>query len=534
MHTHGRLMGGTDAELDRLSTAARSAVYRRDWGGVAACSRAILERDGRSAEGRFLAGLAFKAAGDDDGALSEFRRALELDAGRHDAAVELASQLARRRQHGAAAALIERYLDRLHESPVYLHQAGAVLASIGLHGKAWPLFSRACQLQPGVDLFESNLAACSVFVGRIDLARDLYQKLIARFPEHQRYHYHLAKLVTATDDTHVRAMQKVIAHTAQPPDRNVFMYYAIGKELEDLGRWDEAFEHFRMAGDAAAGVADYDVRDDEELVDAIIETCDAGWVAAPAEAARESPEPIFVVGLPRSGTTLVERVLSSHSQVGSVGETQYLPMAVRAASGVDSDRKLTADMIRAAARADAGLIGADYLDRVGFLLGPECHFVDKLPFNSLYLGFIAKAFPTARFVLLSRHPMDACFAMYKQVFTGAYKFSYTQESLARFYIAYRRLVQHWRETLGGRIVDIDYEAFVSRPETEVRKLLAALGLGFEAACLDFDSNAQATATASAVQVRERMHTRSVGRWRRYERQLQPLRARLGNAGLLPE
>ena len=526
-------MGGTEAELDRLSDAARGAVFRRDWPSVAACSRAILERDDSSAEGHYLAGLALKAAQRGEAATAEFRRALELDGDRHDAAIELASQLAGRRQHAEAAALVERYQDRLHDSPVYLHMAGTVLASIGLSEKAWPLFARACELQPGVDLFESHLAACSVFVGRIDLARELYSSLVERFPAHQRYHYQLAKLSTATDDAHVRAMQRVIAESAQPHDRNVFLYYAIGKELEDLARWDEAFEYFRLAGDAVAGVADYDVGDDEGLIETIMYTCNAGWLAPPARPLPASPTPIFVVGLPRSGTTLVERVLSSHSQVHSVGETQYLPMALRAASGIDSDRKPTADMIRAAARVDAGDIGADYLDRLAFRLGADRYFVDKLPFNLLYLGFAAKAFPDARIVLVRRHPMDACFAMYKQVFTGAYKYSYTQEALGRFYLAYRRLVAHWQATFGERIVCVDYELLVDRPSTEVPRLLAALGLAYESTCLEFDANLTATATASAVQVRERMHTRSVGRWRRYEKQLEPLRARFESAGILP-
>ena len=436
------------------------------------------------------------------------------------------------RRHAAAAALVARYREQLSDSPVYLNLAGAVCASIGLPDQAWPLFARACELQPGVDLFESNLAACSVFVGRIELARDLYRSLLDRYPEHQRYHYQLARLGTATDDAHVRAMQRVIAEAAQPHERNVFMYYAIGKELEDLERWDEAFEYFRQAGDAVAGVADYDVRDDEALIDTIINTCNASWLAAPARPLPVSRTPIFVVGLPRSGTTLVDRILSTHSDVASVGETQYLPMAVRDASGIVGDRRMTPDMIRAAASAPIGGIARAYEERLAFRLGHESVFVDKLPFNVLYLGFIAKAFPRARLVLLRRHPMDACFAMYKQVFTGSYKFSYAQNTLARFYVAYRRLVEHWQNVLGERLVIVDYEGLAARPAEEIRQLLGAAGLPFEAACLAFASNRSATATASAVQVREGIHTRSVGRWQRYESQLQPLRQHLENAGVV--
>ena len=158
-------------------------------------------------------------------------------------------------------------------------------------------------------------------------------------------------------------------------------------------------------------------------------------------------------------------------------------------------------------------------------------FVDKLPFNFLYLGFICKAFPTARIIHVKRNPMDACFAMYKQVFVGAYKFSYSLENLGRFYEAYTRLAEHWRETLGDRLIELDYEELVTDQEGQTRRLLDSVGLDFDEACLDFDKNRSATATASSVQVRDKIHTRSVNRWRNYEAQLAPLAERLESAGI---
>lgn len=242
-------------------------------------------------------------------------------------------------------------------------------------------------------------------------------------------------------------------------------------------------------------------------------------------------KPVFIVGLPRTGTTLTERIVASHSQVQSVGETLFLQMTLRQVSGVQSIESVSPAIIEAAATKDIRLIADGYLDAIGYRLGNQPLFIEKLPFNFLYLGFIAKAFPQARLVHQRRNPMDACFAMYKQVFTWAYKFSYDLEALGRYYVAHERLAQHWRRLLGSRLIAVDYESMVADQEGQTRQLLDRLGLGFEQACLDFDRNKTASATASSVQVREKIHTRSVNRWRNFESQLRPLSRVLESAGI---
>jgi len=522
------------AYLQKVSHAARAAAQRKDWASVAACSSEILRHDARSAEGSFLAGLAAKAAGHAADASIRFARALELDAGRYDAAVELAKLYSAERRNGDAAQLIRRVEHRMGGSPLYLHMAATVYAEIGLPQRAYPLFVKADTLQPGTDLVLANRATCAVFLGKLDEARDIYRRLLSRHPDHQRYHYQLAKLDRAKDDRHVREMESVLERTKQPPEQNVFLYYALGKECEDLERWDAAFEWFRRAGDAVASVADYYIERDLALLDSIVDACSADWLQrsegqAPGDVSRATP--IFVVGLPRSGTTLIDRILSSHSQVASVGETQFVQMVLRRESGVVSEEKMTPAMIEAMSERDLACLRDGYLDALDYRLGNRPYFVDKLPFNVLYAGFIAKAFPDARIVLVNRDPMDVCFAMYKQVFTWAYKFSYTLDGLARFYPAYAALADHWRNVLGDRLVEVSYETLVRAPEETTRALLDALGLGFEAACLDAEQNPSATATASSVQVREKIHDRSVGRWRCYARQLEPLRVALAAAGI---
>ena len=504
---------------------------RRTGATVQACAAEILRRDAGSAEGHFLAGLAEKAAQRLVKAAAAFTRALELDPGRYDAAIELADDCARSFRHAEARTLLEKYESSLGNSPRYLNMAGLTWSMLGLHERAWPLYRRANELQPGMPLFEANLAACSVYLGKVDEARALYLSLLERNPTHQRNHYHLSRLARARDSAHVEQMQAVLRATGLPPEKNIFLHYALGKELEDLEQWDEAFHHYQAAGDAATSVSNYDVAADIALIDRIIEVCDASWLAAgPTEVPTTvtGKTPIFIVGLPRTGTTLTERILSSHSQVESIGETEFLQMVLRQVSGVPGIEGMTPAMIEAAAQQDIGRVANGYLNAVHYRLGEHPFFIEKWPENITYLGFIAKAYPHARLLHLRRHPMDACFAMYKQSF---FRYAYTLENVGRYYVAYDRLARHWRALLGERFVEVEYEALVRDQEGQTRRLLQQLQLDFEPACLEFDRNEAASATASSVQVREKMHTRSVQRWKQFERHLEPLRRILENAGI---
>ena len=521
--------------MTQISTTARTAARQQDWATVDACAQELLKRDNANAEGHFLAGLVMKASRRPAKATEAFAKVLNLDADRYDAAIELANQHSFARRNADAAEMLARYEGKLGNSPLYLDMAGTVYSDIGMPDRAWPLFQKAYELQPGVDLFQANLAACSVFLGKIEEAKAIYKRLLERFPTHQRNHYQLARLEKAKDSEHIERMQDVLDSTNLSPDRNIFIYYAIGKELEDLGDWDEAFHYYKMAGDAVASVANYDIDVDLQLIDKIIKTCDADWLANEANDApgKESEKtPVFVVGLPRTGTTLTERILSSHSQVASLGETEFMQMTLRRASGVETVDKMNAEVIEAVAQKNITLISEGYLKAVSYRLGDKPMFIDKLPFNYLYLGFIAKAYPNARIVHLRRNPLDSCFAMYKQVFTWAYKFSYTLESLGQYYVAYDRLCNHWRDVLKGRQIEIEYESLVADQEGEIRALLEKMGLGFEDACLNFDRNITASTTASSVQIREKIHTRSIDRWMNFAKHLQPLKSHLENAGIV--
>lgn len=523
-----------DTEIQQLSAVGRRAWRTGDWATIDHCANEILRRDAEHPEGWFFRGMALKAAKQPVNASKAFEKVLELDSARYDAAIELAGMHSMGRRGGEAAALIARYTDKLENSPKYLDLAGVVYSEIGLPERAWPLFKKANELQPGVKPLMANLAACGVYLGKIDEAKQTYQSLLSQHPNHQHNHYQLARLGSAKDDTHITQMKAVLRETQLPDDQNIFIYYAIGKELEDLGRWAEAFEYYQKAGDSVMSVANYDVDADIGRLNTIIEVFSADWLKTNSHdsAVRAAGKtPIFVVGLPRTGTTLTERIISSHSQVSSLGETEFLQMQIRRESGVASVEKMTAEMIRKAADGDLSHIGQGYLDAVDYRLGDEPMFIDKLPYNFLFLGFIAKAFPDARIVHLRRNPLDSCFSMYKQVFTWAYKFSYSLENLGRYFVAHERLRNHWLEVLGDRIIEVEYEQLVADADNQIPRLLDRLGLEFEEACLNFDQNKAASTTASSVQVREKIHGRSVERWRHFEEQLRPLRDYLEQQGI---
>lgn len=520
-------------DLNKKSELARIAVRNQDWNTVAAFANSILMEDASSDEGYFLIGLVEKASRRPNKAIQAFKRSIALNEKRYDSAIELASQYSVARENSEAYKILGEYEEALSNSPMYLDLAGTIYTEIGMPGKAWPLYNKANKLQPDIDLFQANLAACGVYLGKIDEARIIYNKLLKKFPMHQRNHYHLARLDKAKNLSHLNRMKKTLNESNLTDDKNIFMYFAIAKELEDLEKWSESFEYYKKGGDAVCSVAKYDISKDIELIDTIIEVCNHDWLLEKqsVQTPVSDKTPIFIVGLPRTGTTLTERIISSHSQVQSIGETQFLQMNLRKVSGIESVENMNSEMIEALAKMDMSVVAKGYIDSIAYRLGSEPFFIDKLPFNFLFVGFIAKAWPNAKIIHLGRNPMDACFAMFKQIFTWAYKFSYSLEDLGKYYVAYSRLRKHWEELLGDRLIDVKYEPLVSDTENKIRLLLERLELNFEDSCLNFNENTSPSTTASSVQVREKTHNRSIDKWKNYSEELEGLRKHLVDAGI---
>ena len=244
----------------------------------------------------------------------------------------------------------------------------------------------------------------------------------------------------------------------------------------------------------------------------------------------DGPQPIFIVGLPRSGTTLLERVLGGHPEVADAGELRDFTAQLRWMTELPGTNHPDAALVRAARGIDFAALGERYLSHTRWHARGNAFYTDKLPANFLNAGFIAQALPGARILHMARAPMDACFSNLKELFGAAYPHSYDQGEMAEHYVRYRALMAHWHAAFPGRILDVSYEALAADPERVAREVLAFCGLPWDEAVLAPEQRAGAVATASTAQVREPIHSRFVGQWRRYEGRLGPLKDRLSAGG----
>ena len=398
-----------------------------------------------------------------------------------------------------------------------LQDIGNLYSHLNLHQDAERCYGQAAGRTPGDSRALYNWATCLTALGRLEAAEQTLDRVISLAPEDHDAYYNRSTLRRQTlERNHVPELQSTLLTQSSPAAR-VALGYALAKELEDLGRWPESFAALRTAADTRRRVLSYRVEHDVATMAQIVGAFDADFCRPATCAGFESRRPIFIVGLPRSGTTLVDRILSSHSQVDSRGESSDLALVLMRLAGPAADRST---LVQRATRVDPHELGRSFCARLPRTAAARV--IDKTPLNFLYLGLVAAALPQATLIHVRRSPLDVCYAMYKTLFRMAYPFSYDLSDLASYYSAYAALMQHWRDTLGPRLIEVDYEVLVADQEPTTRRLLEACDLSWEDACLEFHRNESPSLTASAAQVRQPLYNSSVGSWRRYERELQYL------------
>jgi tetratricopeptide (TPR) repeat protein len=392
-------------------------------------------------------------------------------------------------------------------------------------------YDRAVTLSPEEPHFIYNRASVRRFLGDLEGAEADYDRVIALRPmDYEAYMNRSELRAQTTARNHVEEMETLAAGNIADWRGEVQIRFALAKEYEDLGDYAKSFEQLRRGAKMRREHMKYDVAIDVATVDWII----SAFPAVPSERVRKTSEdaPIFIVGLPRSGTTLVERILSSHSMVSSAGELDCFASAIVDAVGQKSGQAQVPrrELVTLSATLDFAALGREYLRKARSELDGSGQFIDKMPLNYLYCGLIRHALPRARIIHVTRHPMAVCYAMYKTLFKNGYPFSYDLGEIGRYYIAYRRLMQHWEATMPGVMHEVRYEDLVADQLGETRKLLEHCGLEWEEACVAFYQNPAPSTTASASQVRRPIYNSSVSQWRRYEQQLSDLRDAVTSAG----
>ncbi len=377
--------------------------------------------------------------------------------------------------------------------------------------------------------FLINLTNDHLYHGEQQAAERILRNCIDIQADNPQVHWMLSRAHTATSMRHVNEMRTLLSSAVHP--RSIaYLEYAIGKECEDQQEWQSAGDAFERGAAARRETVAYDEAADIELFATAEQLFTKKWLDQ-QQAGPDDSAPIFIVGEPRTGTTLLDRILGAHSAVASAGELRHLGFALRQVTGAYEPRQFTAGLLHSAASADLAAIGHAYLASISGLRNSP-RITDKLPFNYLYLPMIVAALPGAKILHMTRGPMDTCFAIYKQHFADAYLYSYDQQELARHYVRYAALMNTWRERLPGRFLDVSYEDLVNNTETVARQVCEYLDLPWEENCLHYYEDKGTVTTASAAQVREAPHNRSIGRWQHYTEQLRPIQKILEGAGLL--
>ena len=398
---------------------------------------------------------------------------------------------------------------------------------LGAHELSRAFYSRVTEMAPGDATAWYNLATSDRNLGDLVAAEAACERTLALDDGFVQAALLRSQLRTqSADRNHLDDLRERLGRLQSSPAARMFLGYALGKELDDIGDHDQAFRFFALGAKARREALAYDVREDLGKLARIRQAFGAERLAG-APAAGAAGGFGFILGLPRSGTTMIERVMTGHPDAVSNGETDNLLAALM--EGADRG---AGDVFDQVAAADPAVVAQAYARRArrdGFGL-----VLEKLPMNYLYAGAIRLAMPGARIVLVSRSAGDNAFAMFSTLFGAGYPFSYDLRELGAYLVGYHHLLRHWKSTLGTALMEVRYEDFVEAPAALGPGVAGHLGVDWRPDMVRIENNRSASATASAVQVRRPIYRSAVGRWRPYAAHLAPLLEVLGAAGIVPD
>ena len=507
LNDHGTLLAG----LARFEAAAASF-------------RAALDLAPRDARVHANLGYVLHCLGDHRAAIGHSRRAIELDPRLPEGHLHLGNALlAINEMHAAEVA----YRGGLEVAPQHaaLHTAHAMAErALGRVDEAAASVRRSLAIRPDAADTVALLGSLAIDRGRFDEAETLLKKALDMSPGLPEALTGLTAVrkMTVADAAWRDAAERTLSATL-PVAHAIGLHHARGKYCDDVGDFDAAFEHHRRGHELARrSRPPYDRAATTARVTRTLSAFDRASLEALRPAGLASERPVFIFGMPRSGTTLAEQILASHPQVHGAGEVLFWQFAADAELASRPEER--SQTIAAS--------GRQYLASFAPLPAAATRVIDKLPSNFKNLGLIHAALPQARFIHLERDPLDTCLSIYFQGFTAAHAYATDLSDLAHYYREYRRLMAHWRATLPPHLLlEVRYESLVDDPEHWTRRMLAHIGLPWDPRCLDFHRTERPVLTASSWQVRQPIGKGSIGRWRHYQRQLEPLRAALGDDAL---
>ena len=451
-------------------------------------------------------------------ALALFRTAIERDPGRAESHFNLGTVLFEMRRVDEAAENFRQALALQPDYPPAHLSLGLALRQQRRPADAESACRAALTIDPNYAEALSFLGELRADQGHFSEAEGLFRRAIAINPDFSSAYASIAthRKMTSADTAWLKGAEALLAKR-RPLGHEIGLRYALGKYFDDVGQYDEAFDHYRQANELTKRFGTkYDGAKLEQRVDRIIRTFDAAFLLQYRAQESASELPVFIVGMPRSGTSLAEQILASHPAVFGAGEVIFWDAAYDAYRHTEIEGKNAATLIPG--------MTADYLNRLTAMSGGALRVVDKMPANFLHAGLIHTALPKARIIHMQRHPIDTCLSIYFQNFFNIGPYANNFGSLAHFYRQYLRMTDHWRDVLPATaLLEIPYEALIDDQEGWTRRMVDFVGLPWDPKCLDFHQTDRVVITASKWQVRQKISKSSAGRWRNYEKYLGPLR-----------
>ncbi len=478
---------------------------------------------------RLLADIGIKLGRLND-AEALLRRCLELAPDFHMARLNYAHLLSKKLRYKAALVEVNRLTESVPGNPSHWMLKASILGRTGNHEDAIAIYTRVLSDYPNQGGGWLSLGHALKTVGRQEEAVDAYRKAIALKPGKGEAYWSLANLKTFRfDDETIETMRREVLSEGGKADDYYHLYFSLGKALEDLDRFEEAFEAYRRGNLIRRKTVRWNADAHHDNMCDLIEFFKPDLFNARAGQGCQTSAPIFIVGLPRAGSTLLEQILASHSQVeGTTELPDIISIARRLSAKKNRDEpSLYPRVLEGMTPEQLRELGEEYLNRTHVHRTDTPYFIDKMPNNFSHVGMIHLILPNAKIIDARRHPLACCFSGFKQLFASGQNFTYSMEEIGRYYRDYVELMTHWDKVLPGRVLRVNYEDVVANIEAEVHRLLDYCALPFEPACLEFHKTERAVRTASSEQVRQPLYTGAVEQWRNFEPWLGPLTKALG-------
>jgi tetratricopeptide (TPR) repeat protein len=491
----------------------------------------IISRDETDVVALVMLGLQMSTGGEYDLAEQLLRRAVEASPSDLQARLALSEHLLRAKNAAGALEVLDGIDRQIADSHKILSVRANILRDLGRQEDEVEILEKLNDTDERIERYSIRLGHAYRKLGRTAEAIAAYRRVIAKVPNDGTSWWALANMkMEEFDEADIAAMEEALGIPNASDRDRIRLHFALGKAHEDRKEIEQSFQHYDAGNRISSASSNYNPERIERWVSQA--EGDFPTILRPSEGGGcQTTDPIFVIGLQRSGSTLVEQILDSHPMIEGTAELTELPAIARRLGDLARRRGIPFnELLRRQADDELRALGEEYLERTRvYRVTEKPHFTDKMPNNWVYTGLIRKILPNAKIVDVRRHPLDCCFSNWKQLYGRGLEHSYSMENMGRYYAAYVRLLRAADQTQPGKIHRVIYEHLVDDTEGEIRHLLNYLALPFDEACLNFHSNERSVRTISAEQVRQPINRRGISQWKPYEKWLTPLKTALGGA-----